>query len=319
MDSNDAPSADDADWGGGSQSQEDAIKEAIKLSQPLVGLKEPFTSLQSSYEDNPRFLYKLQTGAATYSHVRRVRGDGNCFYRSLLFSVLEFALLPSPTLSPLLHYQLCQQFYDTFLAAPNALVSSGLYSEMVIEEFFESTKTLVDFALRRTLDQRGLCPLDTPEERAERERLLDGLHALMNAEDTAPWHITWLRCLTSFQMQTHADEYSPYLVDHASVKAFCVAEVDGMDREVDAPQILALCREMRVAVHIEYLDNSEGPLNGYVIPEGKTPLVTVLYRPGHYDIIYRREDGDKEKGGMAVHSAEQGGGAVTSERKEATG
>jgi hypothetical protein len=122
-------------------------------------------------------------------------------------------------------------------------------------------------------------------------------------------YITWLRCLTSAQLQRHPELYSPYLVDHSSIKAFCAAEVDCMNREVDAVQILALTTELGVAVRIEYLDGSEGSgLHGYVMPEGKQEdgVVTLLYRPGHYDIIYRRED-TGGKGATAVEPAATAG------------
>ena len=297
--------------------QEDEIRAAIAASQPLVGAKESFSSLQEQYADNPRFLYKLQTGSARYSHIRRVRGDGSCYYRSLLFAVLEFALLPPPSVSSARHFHLVSAFYAHFTAAPAAIITSGVYEELIVEDFYSSTLQLVDFATERTLQQQGRVALSDPEERAERSLLLAELLQRMNDADACMYSITWLRCLTSFQLQTHSDTYAPYLVEpYASVKAFCAAEVDGINREVDALQILALCTELHVAVHVEYMDGSEGPLCGYVIPEGKEPLVTLLYRPGHYDIIYRRDD--EEKAVAAASGATAARDAAAAERKDAT-
>lgn len=295
-----------------SMEQEDAIRAAIALSQPLVGPKEPFSALSLQYADNPKFLYKLQTGASVYSFVRRVRGDGNCFYRSLLFSVLEFALLPPPHVAPLEHFQLVDAFYTHFTASPTHMQTSGIYSDLIIDDFYDTTLALVDFATARTREQQGRTSLTEAGERRQRQALVAELEVRMNHEDVVQWYITWLRCLTSFQLQSHADVYSPYLVEHASIKAFCQAEVDGINREVDALQILALCTELQVAVHIEYLDNSDGPLKGYTIPEGKEPLVTVLYRPGHYDIIYTNDHHNNKLPDTA------GVQAAATERKEAT-
>jgi hypothetical protein len=63
-----------------------------------------------------------------------------------------------------------------------------------------------------------------------------------------------------------------------------------MGKEADMVQVLALAEVLQINVIIEYLDGREfhdkltqhqfGP------PEVKTK-VTLLYRPGHYDILYR--------------------------------
>ena len=322
MESNAAPS-DDVDaslYGGDSASldplsveQEEAIRLSIRQSQPLVGPLEPFTALQAAYADNPKFLHKLRTGADVYGHVRRVRGDGNCFYRSLLFSILEFALLPPPSIPPARHFELVQAFYTQFTASPGAMLASGVYTDIIVEDFYETTLDVVKFATARTLQQLGRTALSDAAERAVRRQLLVELEARMNDEERVQWYITWLRCLTSYHLQTHPDDYAPYMVDHPSVKAFCTAEVDGINREADAPQILALCTEMQLPVHIEYLDNSDGPLRGYTIPEGRDAVITVLYRPGHYDIIYKRDDGSKADAAAGRGTAHSG----TSERKEA--
>ena len=289
--------------------QEEAIRIAIRQSQPLVGPKEAFTALQAAYADNPKFLYKLRTGSSVYSHVRRVRGDGNCFYRSLLFSILEFAILPPLSISPPRHFELVSAFHAQFVASPQSMLASGIYTDIIVEDFYDTTLDLVTFACTRTLEQQGRVQLSDEGERAVRRALLVELETRMCDEERVQWYITWLRCLTSFHLQSHPDDYAPYMVDHPSVKAFCTAEVDGINREADAPQILALCSEMQLAVHIEYLDNSQGPLHGYTLPEGKEAVITVLYRPGHYDIIYKKDEGKVEAGGSA---------AGTSERKEPT-
>ena len=295
--------------------QEEAIRQAIRLSQPLVGPKEPFTALQAAYADNPKFLQKLRSGASAYSHVRRVRGDGNCFYRSILFSFLEFALLPPLSISPARHFELVSSFYAQFTASPTAMLSSGVYTDIIVDDFYETTLEVVHFATQRTLAQQGHTDLTDAAERSVRLQLLTELEAKMNDEERVQWYITWLRCLTSYHLQTHPDDYAPYMVDHPSVKAFCTAEVDGINREADAPQILALCTEMQLPVHIEYLDNSDGPLRGYSIPEGRDAVITVLYRPGHYDIIYRTDEG--HKAGVAGGGGRGGSAQGTSERKEA--
>ena len=56
--------------------------------------------------------------------------------------------------------------------------------------------------------------------------------------------------------------------------------------ECEQIHIIALCEALGVAVAIEYLDGSSGPLSCLTLPEGREPAITLLYRPGHYDILY---------------------------------
>jgi hypothetical protein len=58
--------------------------------RPLLGEKENLSMLRSEYTDSSTvFLPKLNSLTKQYRHFRRTRQDGNCFYRSFLFGLLE--------------------------------------------------------------------------------------------------------------------------------------------------------------------------------------------------------------------------------------
>lgn len=77
-----------------------------------------------------------------------------------------------------------------------------------------------------------------------------------------------------------------------------------MGSESDNMQVVALATEVRafpavpcfdahlvslqldIPIRVEYLDQTNSALNGHVFPEGREPLVHLLYRPGHYDVLY---------------------------------
>ena len=288
-------------------SQEDSIRSDIARRSPLVGDKEPFLNLRSEYGNNSRFTHKVDTGAEHFSHLRRVRGDGNCFYRSYLYCVMEWALLPSAQLPAAQHFQQVDAFVRRFKQSAADILKEGRYDPVIVDDFYDTTLDLITLCTQRTLDTAGAVHPTSPAELSHRLALLSELHSRMNDESTAPWYVTWMRCLTSAQLQRHSEQYSPYLVDQPSVAAFCQSEVDGMDKDADALQILALTTEMGVPVHISYLDATDGPLRGYVIPEGMERVVSVLYRPGHYDILYSIDD----------TTADGSESSKASERKEA--
>ncbi|NWI08237.1 OTUB1 thioesterase, partial [Crypturellus soui] len=61
-----------------------------------------------------------------------------------------------------------------------------------------------------------------------------------------------------------------------------------MCKESDHIHIIALARALHVPVLVEYMDRGEGgATNPHVFPEGSQPRVHLLYRPGHYDILYK--------------------------------
>lgn len=89
--------------------------------------------------------------------------------------------------------------------------------------------------------------------------------------------------------------------DLLSVEQFCRRFVEPMGEESDHVHIVALTDALRVPIRVVYLDRSEGEGGGGGAPnthdfapsEGAEvvgpPAVHVLYRPGHYDIIYPRQ------------------------------
>ena len=70
---------------------------------------------------------------------------------------------------------------------------------------------------------------------------------------------------------------------------YCIVlqEVEPMGKESDHIHITALTAATGVPVRIEYLSRGEGePINHHDFPEGSTPKIHLLYKPGHYDILY---------------------------------
>ncbi|WP_411024812.1 hypothetical protein, partial [Salmonella sp. s57610] len=62
--------------------------EADKI--PFIGDKEPISSLTVEYQSgSPILLEKIKVLDEQFAAIRRTRGDGNCFFRSFMFSYLE--------------------------------------------------------------------------------------------------------------------------------------------------------------------------------------------------------------------------------------
>lgn len=112
--------------------------------------------------------------------------------------------------------------------------------------------------------------------------------------------VVFFRLLTSAYIRLHADEFVPFLFDPETfepveVTKFCEAQVEATGKEAgthfliadtglqqtsnriclsDHPQIQALCRALKVAVDIAYVDGSAGLGGGVAaIENGKVDFV----------------------------------------------
>ena len=60
-----------------------------------------------------------------------------------------------------------------------------------------------------------------------------------------------------------------------------------MYKESDHIHISALTAAVGVNVRVQYMDRGEGgQVNHHDFPDGAHPRIHLLYRPGHYDILY---------------------------------
>jgi ubiquitin thioesterase protein OTUB1 len=60
-----------------------------------------------------------------------------------------------------------------------------------------------------------------------------------------------------------------------------------MYRESDHIHVLALTNALNVSIRIVYMDRTDQEhVTTHNFPEDKEPLLHILYRPGHYDILY---------------------------------
>merc|ERR1711860_252228 len=99
-----------------------------------------------------------------------------------------------------------------------------------------------------------------------------------------------MRLLTSKYLQEKADFYQAFMEDGKTVKEFCNLEVEPMFNESDHIHIGALVQSAGIKVRVIYLDRGESDkVSTHDFPDenqSQPPDIHLLYRPGHYDILY---------------------------------
>lgn len=257
----------------GIMSQQDEIQRAIEQSQPLVSDKEAPGALIDEYRDNPAFVGKLQEFAIKYDALRRVRGDGNCFYRAFLIGVAEYfasagvcrpagfadadaygaaqgsvalcSVQPSDP-SPQARYEATLKYVRDSLPA---LVALG-WSEYTTGDFRD--------AMLSWLWQVGkAAPSDPPVSHQSALGPL-GYHADDGMDSF--FVLTYLRCLCALELRSKEDDYFPWVIalapECSSVKDFCDSQVEAVRTDADQLQIMALAKAWDAAVKIAYFDAS---------------------------------------------------------------
>lgn len=142
-----------------------------------------------------------------------------------------------------------------------------------------------------------------------------------NDENITNAIIYYLRLLASTYLKQHAEQYDPFVPTGGGVQGYCDMVIQPVNREIEHLGIVALSnvllKPIGVVLEIAYLDRSEGSTVNHHRPAedgsgqdavGQETVVYLLYRPDHYDILYRRErrEGSANNEGIVyqVHRAE---------------
>lgn len=236
--------------------------------------------LLPAYTSNelPGFVPGIQWFSTKYTFLRKVRGDGNCFYRAFLFGYLEMLLILYQSGSAGAEAAEAERsrFRGVITQSTQTLIALG-YSEISFESFYDVFLELLDELFSMTIDS-----------------LFESFQEGGNAD-----YYTWfMRLLTACSMRKDADRFAPFI--DCDIDEFCKREVEPMGKECEHPQITALSDFLGVRIHIEYLDgrnfDETKGLNSVSFPDessvdmehfGAIGPTTLLYRPGHYDLLYK--------------------------------
>ncbi|KAH7700003.1 Protein OTUB-1 [Aphelenchoides avenae] len=247
-----------------SQKYLEEIEEEVRQNQPLVSPKEEIATLVQSYDvdTSPAYYIKAAELGEIYSHIRRIRGDGNCFYRAVLTAELEYCYNNADELNKFT--TLCRGWRER-------LVKDHGFPDLTTGDFCDAMDTLLDSIKNRTTTE---------------EMLFHNLN-----ETVANYYVAFLRLITSGYLREHEAEYAGFIEGGRTIDQFCKDEIEPMWKECDHICIIALVNAMGVSIRVEYMDQTQAPNGGWhydISADSSAPKLFFLYRPGHYDLLYKR-------------------------------
>lgn len=248
------------------KNQERLIEREIAEKIPFVSAKIPSHELKNDYQiDDDIYQSKIAHLQMDYDFIRRTRPDGNCFFRAFGFAYFE-SLIKDKNQEEL------DKFIKFTKTSKDELIKLGLPS-VTIEDFY-------DVFLEVLLNIKdGL--IENSEQLLER----------FCEQTTSDYIVVYFRLITSGYLQQNAETFSNFIVGASNIIDFCKTEVEPMYKESDHIHVVAITSALQVRTRIIYMDRADGAVNAHDFPDQDPPTkcrIHLLYRPGHYDVLYPR-------------------------------
>ncbi|KAI1761517.1 cysteine proteinase [Hypoxylon sp. FL1150] len=256
--------------------QEAAAREyKPQLQGPLVGDRRPSTEITEEYaKADPTYVAKTMALPQTYSHYRPIQGDGNCGWRAIAFGYFEI-------LAGCGDINHAQGELARLTSLNTYIENVGERAAWIFEDMVSETFDLLSTIIGAISSGQDAMPF-----------IMDKFNDA-GASHNLMYH---MRLLASSYLKGHLDQYEPYL--DTTVANYIEGTMMPVDREIDHLSVVLLfeilLKPAGMVLEIAYLDRSEGhEANVHRMPEEANgqdvlgPIIYLLYRPGHYDILYR--------------------------------
>lgn len=239
---------------------ENELRRKEASANPLVSALLPMEVLHDEYNTSA-FAVKVHQLSEQFTGMRRCRRDGNCFYRAVGFAILQYFRDGAEGASEI------KAGWDEKLKAVG-------FEPIIYEDFSEC---FWNFA---TNADQGTTTLESLWE---------------SEEYSSDMAVMYLRLLTSAEMKTNTDLYSAFIdSEDGDFVRWCERNVEAVGVDADQVQMIALSRSIGVPLTIANLGSGECQTDLSIstfeiekIDNRLAKTITLLYRPGHYDLLYK--------------------------------
>ena len=241
---------------------ENNIRKEIEETTPLISEELNINKLIEEYKSNEEYSKSVENISQKYKYIRKVRRDGNCFYRSFIFRLFEHICIKN---DKALFEKIKQKIIDS-----KELTGRNGYEWDVVEDFYDLF--LKEFT-------------DCFNSLSYQKTIRDYLNELFKDKDKGNYLIYFIRFCIAAYLKENKESYQMYI--DVPFDEWIRKEVEAIDHEADEIQIMACVNYFDVGVKIEYLNKAQREV--VKLPENKPDnefFIFLLFTPGHYDILY---------------------------------
>lgn len=242
---------------------ENSLRQEIEMSTPLVSEEIPTSILMEDYKSNSEYANSVKQITDKYKHMKKVRRDGNCFYRSFIFRLFEYICIKN-------NKALYEHVIKKIKEAKDLIERNG-YDWSFIQDFYN----IFYMEFHHCFNSLEACQIS----------VRDYLDKLFSDKEKGNYLIYFVRfCIAAF-LKENSFLYEVYV--DGPFGNWITSEVEAIDHEADQIQIMACVNYFEIGVRIEYLHPFKNETMKF--PEDKPDdqiFITVLFTPGHYDLLY---------------------------------
>ena len=242
---------------------ENSLRQEIEMSTPLVSEEIPTSILMEDYKSNSEYSNSVKQITDKYKHMKKVRRDGNCFYRSFIFRLFENICIKN-------NKALYEHVIKKIKEAKDLIERNG-YDWSFIQDFYN----IFYMEFHHCFNSLEACQIS----------VRDYLDKLFSDKEKGNYLIYFIRfCIAAF-LKENSFLYEVYV--DGPFANWITSEVEAIDHEADQIQIMACVNYFEIGVRIEYLHPFKNETMKF--PEDKPDdqiFITVLFTPGHYDLLY---------------------------------
>ena len=242
---------------------ENALREEIEMSTPLISEQLSIDILLNDYKNNAEYSNSIKAITNKYKYIRKVRRDGNCFYRSFIYRLFEYICMKN-------NNQLYEHIKKKVSDSKDLIERNG-YDWTFIQDFYQIFYTQFFYSFN-SLEKKGTT-------------VRDYLDALFADKEAGNYLIYFIRFCIAAYLKENSFLYEVYV--DMPFQNWIANEVEAIDHEADQIQIMACVNYFDIGVKIEYLNPNKTETMKF--PEDKPDkdvFIIVLFTPGHYDILY---------------------------------
>ena len=238
------------------------IRKEVEQSSPLISEEIKTNVLVEEYKYNEEYLKNIEDISKKYKYIKKVRRDGNCFYRCFIFRLFEYICIKN---NKTLFKKIKQKIIDI---------------KELTEKIGYDWETIKD-SYNLFLTNFEKCFNTLSIEMTVR----DYLNQLFSDQQVGNYFIYLIRNCIAAYLKEKREIYEVYI--EGSFDDWIRMEVLEIDHEADQIQIMACVNYFDVGIKIEYLNKYGSEV--IKLPNDKPDnefFIFLLFTPGHYDILY---------------------------------